>query len=74
MVSDRMQRQIDRLLDEIDDGVIQREWDKVLELCDDVLALDPDNADALGYRTAAERRLGTVASQPQSAADSSPQS
>ena len=56
MANDRIQRRIERL-DEIDEATDQREWSKVRELASDVLAFEPDNAEAQQFLAAAERRL-----------------
>jgi eukaryotic-like serine/threonine-protein kinase len=53
--SERIQRQIDRLLDEAEAALARREWQRVHELSQDVLALDPENGDARGFVEAAER-------------------
>ena len=58
MVSERMQRQIDRLLDEAEKAVEHHEWDVVLDKVQSVLGLDPENSDGLAYRAAAEREIG----------------
>ena len=50
-----MQRQIDRLLDEAEAALARREWPRVHELSQDVLALDPENADARTFLDAAVR-------------------
>lgn len=55
MRSERLQRQIDRLLDQCEEAIGQRSWDVVDETAAAVLAVDPENADALAYRTMAER-------------------
>ena len=57
MASDRIQRRIERLLDEIDEATDQREWSKVGELASDVLAFAPNHAEAQQFLAAAERRL-----------------
>ncbi len=57
MPSERIQRQIDRLLDQIEAAVEQRDWERVRELAEDVLRLDPDNGDAQAFLAAAERDL-----------------
>ena len=57
MPSDRIQHRIDGLLDEADVAADQRDWAAVAELARDVLALDPDSADAGPLLTMAERRL-----------------
>ena len=58
MASDRIKRQIERLLDQLEEAVEQRNWQLVRQLAEDVLVLDPDNADASPYLSAAERALG----------------
>ncbi len=55
MPSERIQRQIDRLLDEAEAALGRREWPRVLELSQDALALDPENADARSFLDAAGR-------------------
>ncbi|MCZ6671946.1 MAG: hypothetical protein O7C75_03305, partial [Verrucomicrobia bacterium] len=55
MTSERIQRRVDRLLDQIEEAADQRDWQGVRQLAQDVLRLDPENADALGYLAAAER-------------------
>lgn len=55
MTSERIQRQVDRLLDEAERAVTESDWPLVLARCDQVLALDPQNPDAHAYRAAAER-------------------
>ena len=49
MASERVQRRIDRLIDQIEAAVDQRDWQLVLPLAEDVLAVDPANADAKVY-------------------------
>ena len=58
MASERVQRQINRLLDEAEEAVTGRDWIRVRDCAQDVLALDPDNADAGAFAAAAERTLG----------------
>lgn len=55
MVSERIQRRIDRLLEEADEAVAQRNWLAVLGCAQTVLSLDPENPDALIYLAAAQR-------------------
>ncbi len=62
MVSERIQRRIDRLLDQIEEAADQRDWQAVLQLAQDVLRLEPENGDALTYLAAAERDSGSVIS------------
>ena len=55
MLSERLQRQVDRLLDEADSALANSEWARVRECAENVLALDPENADARSYVAAAAR-------------------
>ncbi len=57
MPSERVQRQIDRLLDEAEAAVAANDWARVRELAQDVLSADPTNSDALGFASMAARRL-----------------
>ena len=57
MASERLKRQIDRLLDEVETAVSQLDWDLVRDRGRAVLALDPDNPDALSFLSAADRAL-----------------
>ncbi|MDP9236179.1 MAG: hypothetical protein M3P30_02065, partial [Chloroflexota bacterium] len=68
MPSERIQRQIDRLLDEAETALARLDWDGVSARASAVLALDPENADARSFLDAAAR-AGAVA---QSAAPSQP--
>ena len=55
MASERIQRQIDRLLDQIEDAADQLDWEAVGERSEAVLAYDPENQDALAFLAAAQR-------------------
>ena len=55
--SERIQRRIERLLDQLEDASDQRDWRKARQFAEDVLVLEPDNADAKAYVLAAERAL-----------------
>src|SRR5437764_985945 len=55
MPSERIQRRIERMLDEADEAVGHKDWVAVHENAQAVLALDPDNADARTYLAAVER-------------------
>ena len=61
MPSERIQRQINRLLDETEEAISNQEWDLVGERARSVLRLDPDNQDALSYLAAAERDVTPAA-------------
>lgn len=67
MASERVQRRIDRLLDQVEEAADQRDWRKVRQLADDVLVLDPDNSDATNFLAAAERSLVSSAPTPSQA-------
>ena len=75
MVTERIQRHIDRLLDEADEAVARKDWATVLDRVEHVLSLDPEHRDALALRAAAERGLaasprpttGLTAEDPESA-------
>ena len=58
MASERIQRQIDRLLDEAEQAVKSHDWDVVSARAQSVPALDPSSADALTFSSAAPRSLG----------------
>lgn len=58
MASERLQRQIERLLDEADQAIASEDWPTVLSRARSVLAIDPENVDGSAYRSTAERALG----------------
>ncbi len=67
MASERIQRRLERLLDQIDEAESQGNWESVRDLAQDVLEIDADNTEAAAYlRSAAaylrsaDRRLGAV--------------
>ena len=51
MASERIQRQIERLLDDAQEAVARRDWQAVLDTAQHVLTIDPDNADAQAFVT-----------------------
>ena len=59
MLSDRIQRQIDRLVDQADQAIALRQWEELRATCEVVLNLDPDNSDAAGYLALADKSLAT---------------
>jgi hypothetical protein len=61
MTSERVQRQIDRLLDEAEAALAAGDWQTVQTRAEAVLRLDPDNADATTYLRAATRDVATTA-------------
>ena len=64
MATERLQRRIERLLDEVEEAADQQDWDTVHRLARQVLALDPDNIDAPAFLNVAELELGGAASTP----------
>jgi serine/threonine protein kinase len=64
MPSERIQRQIDALLDEAEQAVRQSDWALVRSRAEQVLAFDPENADALAFGLAAERASSTPPAAP----------
>jgi len=65
MPSERVQRQIDRLLDEAKEAISSQDWAVVAERASAALRLYPENSDALSYLAAAERDpVATTAPQP----------
>ncbi|MDP6454358.1 MAG: serine/threonine-protein kinase, partial [SAR202 cluster bacterium] len=60
MVSERVQRQIERLLDEAEEAVARLDWDTVRARAQAVLAFDPENSDGLDFLAAAERAVEDV--------------
>jgi tetratricopeptide (TPR) repeat protein len=61
MPSERVQRQIDRLLDEAEDAIRRLDWPTVRDRATAALALDHENADALTYLASADTQLGIAA-------------
>ena len=53
----RVQRQVVRLLGELEEAVISRRWEAVRDTSLDVLALEPQNVDAQAFLAAAKRAL-----------------
>ena len=61
MASERIQRRINRLLDEADGAVTALDWDIVRARAEAVLAFDPENTEAIAYLEAAERAIDRIA-------------
>jgi Tfp pilus assembly protein PilF len=55
MPTERVQRRIERLLDEAEQAMDQRDWALARDRTDQVLRLDPQNEDARAFIAAAER-------------------
>lgn len=58
MPTERIQRQVDLLLDEAGTAMSRREWDEVVEKARAALVMDPENEDAPVLLRAAEVNLG----------------
>ena len=72
MASERIQRRIDRLLDQIEDAADQLDWVSVRERAEAVLAYDPENQDALSFLTAAQRAGNAAGSRADPPSDEAP--
>jgi serine/threonine protein kinase len=59
MATERVQRQIERLLDEAEQAAGEQKWNVVRERAAHVLTFDPENEDGRALLAAAERGLGT---------------
>jgi len=57
MPSERFQRRIDRILDQIEDAADRCDWAAVRQGAMDLLVFDPDNEDAKDFLAAAQRTL-----------------
>ena len=64
MPSERFQRRIDRILDQIEDAADRRDWAAVRQGALDLLVFDPENADAKNFLAASQRALGQDAVSP----------
>ena len=58
MASERFQRRIDRILDQIEDAADRHDWAAVRQGALDLLVFDPGNEDARNFLAAAQRALG----------------
>lgn len=64
MASDRLQRRLERLLDEAEEAITQLDWRVFFDRAQAVLAIDPENSDGLAFLATAERALATWAPTP----------
>ena len=76
MTSERIQRQIDRLLDEAEQAITSEDWPTVASRVKSVLGIEPENEDAKAYLAVVERVIESTADpfSPQSEAEPPPQS
>ena len=72
MPSERVQRRVDRLLDQAEEAADSREWPIVLECVDSTLALDPGNEDAQAFREMAEAGMRRSGGEPETTGPSIP--
>ena len=71
MATERIQRRIERLLDQIEQEADQQNWQRVLELAEEVLGFAPDDADAKSFLSVAQQRLSSsTAAEPNPAPSS----
>ena len=64
MASERIQRRIARLLDQIEEAMDRLDWDSVRSTAQAALALDADNTEALAFLGAAEQAIGASSHRP----------
>ena len=57
MVSERLQRRIYRILEQLEDAADRRDWPAVRQGALDLLVFDPENEDAKNFLAAARRTL-----------------
>ena len=57
MASERFQRRIDRILDQIEDAADRSDWAAVRQGALDLLVFDPENEDARNFIAVAQRTL-----------------
>ena len=57
MASERFQRRIDRILDQIEDAADRRDWASVRQGALDLFVFDPENEDAKIFLAVAQRAL-----------------
>jgi len=74
MASERMQRRLERLLDQLDEAESQGNWESVRALAQDALEIDPDNTEAVAYLRSSDRRLDAVPTTASNPLDSAPSS
>ena len=60
MPSERVQRQIDRFLDQAEEAATSEDWARVREMCQRALALDAENADARAFLEMSADELGSM--------------
>jgi len=64
MASERIQRRIDRLLDQAEEAMDRSDWESVRDYAKVALGLDPENTDALAFLAAVEQVLEAESTVP----------
>ena len=64
MSSERIQRRIERLLDQAEEAMENLDWGGVRDCAKAILGLDSTNSDALAFLASAEHVLGDESSTP----------
>ena len=72
MASDRINRRIERLLDQIEQEADEQNWQRVIALAQEVLGFDPENVDAKAFLQVAEERVSSSGVAPTAPSDSQP--
>ena len=57
MLNDRVQKQIDWLVDQAQDAIALGQWEELRAICEALLSLDPDHSDAKRYLSLADKSL-----------------
>ena len=79
MSSERIQRRIERLLDQIEEEADQQNWQRVVGLAEEVLGYSPDDDDAKTFLAVAQDRIASgatlleVPEEPEEASPTEPQ-
>ena len=71
MPSDRVQRQIESLLDQAEAALAAQDWRAALQAAEAARGFDPDNSDAAAFVTAAERAIAAGGDSPLPAGEGS---
>ncbi len=72
MASERIQRRIDRLLDQAEEAMDRSDWESVRDHAKVALGLDPENTDALAFVASVEQVLEAEPTLPSSPATGGP--
>jgi signal transduction histidine kinase len=60
MASERIQKQIDRLLDEAEQALAQDNWDRMKQLGERVLLFEPEDKGVIAFVEISQRALGST--------------